>query len=208
MPPCVLAAHGSTDPGYAEIVARLAVRVAQALPDVDVRIGFLDHGPPFVREVADPGSVVVPLLLAGGFHARTDLPEQAQGCLITPPIGPDAGLAQVLSDRLAEAGWNGTQSVLLAAASSTDPQSADDVGRMARWLGESVGQAVEVALIDAAGIPVGERGPEAVATYVLGPGRFASSIMTCGAAVIAAPLGDHPLIAEIIVTRYGRTAPM
>ncbi|MGO2586214.1 MAG: uroporphyrinogen-III C-methyltransferase, partial [Brachybacterium tyrofermentans] len=42
----------------------------------------------------------------------------------------------------------------------------------------------------------------AVATYLLAPGQFHSQLEGSGADLVAAPLGDHPLIAEIAVDRY------
>ena len=46
--------------------------------------------------------------------------------------------------------------------------------------------------------------PSAVATYLLAPGFFHDEIRrTVGAATtVSAPLGDHPVIAEIIADRY------
>jgi hypothetical protein len=42
----------------------------------------------------------------------------------------------------------------------------------------------------------------AVASWFLAPGLFHRRAMASGAAVVAAPLGAHPKIAELIVRRY------
>ena len=41
-----------------------------------------------------------------------------------------------------------------------------------------------------------------VASYVLAPGHFHDLVAAAGADVVAAPLGDHELVAEIALERY------
>src|SRR5206468_12461334 len=126
-PPLVLAAHGSADPRFGEVVGSIAVQVRLERPDLDVRIGYLEHGPPHLAEVVEPGAVVVPLLLASGYHVRVDLPAQAKDTIITPALGPDPQLADALADRLTEAGYDGGTPVILAAAGSTDDNALTEV---------------------------------------------------------------------------------
>jgi sirohydrochlorin ferrochelatase len=207
-PPCIVAAHGSTDQGYALVVESLAAQVAAARPTLEVRVGYLDHGPPYLADVAEPGSVVVPLLLSSGFHVRSDIPKQAPDCTVTAAVGPDRRIVEVLIARLKEAGWEREQPLTLAAAGSADPRALADVHQMARDLGDEVGRSVEPAFASAGEPRLADLRPVAVASYLLAPGVFATAVARCGAQVIAAPLGDHPLIAWIILDRYGRTAPM
>ncbi|WP_237048107.1 hypothetical protein [Lentzea guizhouensis] len=42
----------------------------------------------------------------------------------------------------------------------------------------------------------------AVASWLLAPGVFHDLVSGCGADVVAAPVGAHPLIAEALVRRY------
>ena len=41
-----------------------------------------------------------------------------------------------------------------------------------------------------------------VATYLLAEGRFHRALHSTGADVVAAPIGDHPAVAELVVHRY------
>ena len=67
-PPLVVAAHGSTDSRFAAVVESLAAQVRGLLADVDVRVGYLDHGPP------DFAAVVLPTQEA---HAKRDKEDEA-----------------------------------------------------------------------------------------------------------------------------------
>jgi sirohydrochlorin ferrochelatase len=189
--PLVVAAHGSTDPRFAEVIESLAALVAGLRPALEVRIGYLDHGPDL--GVAAAGGVTVPVFLARGYHVHTDVPAVAD--LVAPAVGPDPRLATVLADRLREAGWNGGPAVL-AAADSSDPRALADVRQMAADLGAVLGAEVSAAFVSE--LP----DADAVASYLLAPGAFADRIATCGARIVSAPLGADPLIAEIILDRY------
>ena len=41
-----------------------------------------------------------------------------------------------------------------------------------------------------------------VATYLLAEGRFHRALHSTGADVVAAPIGDHPALAELVALRY------
>jgi sirohydrochlorin ferrochelatase len=88
---------------------------------------------------------------------------------------------------------------------------------MGALLGAQLGREVTVGFISAATPSVGEAvaavraragrdARVAVANYLLAPGFFHLQLEAAGADVVAAPLGDHPLIAEIIVDRYQQMA--
>jgi len=83
--PLVLIAHGSTDPRFDEVVQAVASRVRVLRPQLEVRVGYLEHGPPSVADVA-AGGVLVPLLLASGFHVLRDLPSQAPGAAVSNAV--------------------------------------------------------------------------------------------------------------------------
>ena len=183
-------------------------------PEVDVRVGYLEHGPPHVADVVEPGAVVVPVLLTSGYHVRVDLPAQAADVVVTEAVGPDPRLAAALAQRLAEAGYDGG-AVTLAAAGSADQRALDDVTVAAAQLADMVGADVSPAFVSAGEPRLADVGPQVVSTYLLAPGLFADKVAACGARVIAEPLGAHPLLAEIVLDRYrsnvaqppGRTAP-
>jgi sirohydrochlorin ferrochelatase len=106
--PVLLAvAHGSRDEAAQDSVRALAGRVQALAPDVTVRVGFVQHGPPAIADAlaaAGPGTVVVPLLLSGGYHLNVDIAAAARaaGAQVAAPLGPDDRLAEALADRLAD----------------------------------------------------------------------------------------------------------
>ena len=204
-PPLLLVAHGSRDRRFAEVVDAVAAKVRTLDPSLDVRVAYLEHGPPSVADVAEPGAVAVPLLLSAGYHVRVDLPAQAPGLLVADAVGPDPRLADALGDRLAEAGYDGRTAVTLAAAGSADPRAVDDVRRAAAQLADRLGVDVAPAYISAGEPRLADVAPLAVATYLLAPGQFADAAAACGAAVVSAPIGAHPAVAEVVLDRY-RTA--
>ena len=179
----------------------IAASVRERLPDVDVRIGFLEHGPPHVGEVVGDGAIAVPLLLSAGYHVRVDLPAQAANVMVTPAVGPDPRLALALAQRLQEAGYAGGP-VTLAAAGSADAQAREDVARAAAQLAEVLGVPVSAAFVSAGEPRLADVRPTAVSTYLLAPGLFADKVTACGAPVVAEPLGAHPALPEIVVDRY------
>jgi len=199
VPALVITAHGSSDPRFAAVVDDLAGIVRGERPDLDVRIGYLDHGTPF-ETVTDADSVVVPVLLSNGYHVREDIPGRFAGT-VTPAVGPDRRLTLLLVRRLREAGW-AREPLTLAATGSADPRALADVHQMARDLGDELGLDVPVGFISAGEPSLRELEPVAVATYLLAPGAFSDSLIDSGAAIVAAPLGADPLIAEIILDRF------
>jgi sirohydrochlorin ferrochelatase len=215
-PPLVIVAHGSRDPRFAEVVEAVAAGVRLLDPHLDVRVGYLEHGPPEVADVMAQGSVAVPLLLAAGYHARVDLPAQAPDVRITDAVGPDRRLAVALTQRLLEAGYDGEAPVTLVAAGSADVRALADVERAAAHLAAHLDVPVTPAYLSAAQPRLADLTPAAVASYLLAPGVFADLAAGCGAPVVAAPLGAHPVLPEIVLDRYraagvaqppGRTAP-
>ena len=216
-PPLLIVAHGSSDPRFAAVVQTVAARVRALAGPVDVRTGYLEHGPPLVGDVAEPGAVAVPLLLSAGYHVRVDLPAQAPGVRVSAAVGPDPRLADVLAQRLREAGYAGGE-VTLAAAGSADPRSLADVQSTAEQLAQVLGEPVRPAYVSAGQPRLADLHPRAVASYLLAPGQFADAVSACGATVIAQPIGAHRVLAEIVLDRYraqvavaaqppGRTAP-
>jgi sirohydrochlorin ferrochelatase len=185
--PLVLAAHGSADPRFAQVIESLATSVRQLRPELEVRVGYLDHGPDL--RVASVGGVTVPVFLARGHHVQVDVPARAD--VVTRALGPDPRLAAVLAERLREAGWDG-QPVALAAVSSTEPQAHADVAATA----------AQLAAVLRVAVSVDDVADGAVASYLLAPGGFADRIAGSGATIVSKPLGADPRLAEIIVDRY------
>lgn len=198
----VLVAHGTRDPAGAVVTEGLADLVRGWV--ADVRVAYADVHRPDVtsvlREVDGP-AVVVPAFLAAGYHVVVDIPAQVRAAgtpaVITPHLGAD--LVPVARKRLVEAGWVPGQRVVLAASGSSDPSALAEVRHAARLLGASAVGFVatgEPALADV--VTTGT----AVASWFLAPGLFHRRAAGCGAAVVAAPLGVHATVAELVARRY------
>src|SRR3954454_24919309 len=177
-PPLVLVAHGSTDPRFAAVVEAIAADVRASAPDIDVRIGYLEHGPPHVADVVEPAAVVVPLLLTSGYHVRVDLPAQAADVLVTDALvtdalvtralGPDPRIAAALAQRLREAGYDGGP-VTLAAAGGAEQRALDDRARAAGAGAAGLREPVATAYVSAGQPRLDDVAPRNVSTYLLAP---------------------------------------
>jgi sirohydrochlorin ferrochelatase len=167
-----------------------------------VHAGYLDHGSPLLSDLDMPGSVVVPLLLSGGFHVHHDIPAAAPQARVTPPLGPDPRLAAVMADRLREAGWDEAAAVVLAAAGSDDPRAIADVHTAAEQLREELGVDVTVGFIAGGRPRVADGESTAIASYLLAPGHFADELARMPVPVVSAPIGADPTVAEVILDRY------
>lgn len=198
----VLAFHGTRDPRGALVCEEIAGLV-RSVVDVPVVVAYADVRGPYVRSVVDGPCVVVPVFLAAGYHVRVDIPEQIgarDGVVVTPPVGLD--VVPAVRDRLREAGFRRGDAVVLAAAGSSDPRALATVRRAAEMLG-----ACAVGYVATASPRVGEvvarlSGRVAVASWLLAPGVFHESLAGCGADVVAAPVGAHPVLVEVVVRRY------
>ena len=122
-PTLVLAAHGSRDPRFGDTARRVRDAVAAQLPGVTVRLSFLDLNVPLVGDVVaeSDAPVVVPLLLAAGYHSKTDLPailaERNPYARQTEVLGTYP-MTSALRQRLAEAGMSEQDGVILCAVGS------------------------------------------------------------------------------------------
>ncbi|KOV76929.1 sirohydrochlorin chelatase [Nocardia sp. NRRL S-836] len=199
----VLAFHGTRDPRGAVVCDEIAALVRDAV-DVPVEVAYADVRQPDVRSVVDGPCVVVPAFLAAGYHVRVDIPEQIgarRDVVLTSPLGVDA--VPAVRDRLREAGIRRGDAVVLAAAGSTDERALADVRRAAALLGaEAIGY-VATATPRVPDVVAGLRGRRvAVASWLLAPGVFHSSLAECGADVVSAPIGAHPLVVDALVRKY------
>jgi sirohydrochlorin ferrochelatase len=187
----------------AEMLRTLVDAVARRLPAVEVRLGFIELSEPLLADVLPEldAPVVVPLLLSRGTHVARDLPADA-----APPLGPDPVLTGVLLDRIAEAGIRPGTPLVLAATGSATIEGQDDVRAQADLLAEYWPSGVTAAFVTAARPTVSEAidvvrlttGIQpAVVSYFLAPGLLPDS---AGAAT--RPIGDHPAVAELVLTRY------
>lgn len=229
-PVLMACSHGTRSREGRDVTRALLTRVA-ALGSMPVRESFVDVQHPRVaeavaqystelndlrtREAAEVETVVVPLLLSTGYHVRDDIGAAVAGhrAVAAEPLGPDARLATVMAERLREAGWREGEPVVLAGSGTRVTDGVDMVEAMVPLLAAEIGAGVRAGYAYAASptveeavtqaradVPAGTR--VAIASYMLAPGHFLRLVQGAGADVVAAPLGDHPLVAEVVLDRY------
>ncbi|MGD3106375.1 sirohydrochlorin chelatase [Streptomyces sp. YGL11-2] len=225
-PTFVAVAHGSRHPQAAPTVRALLARVRALRPGLPVRLGHIELDRPLLADTLAGlrGEVVlVPLLLTRGHHVTHDLPAALAAAdhltgRIAAPLGPHPLLAEALHGRLLEAGLparpRARSAVVLAAAGSRAPRSAEDTARTAELLSARLGGLpVLPAYASAAAPTVPEairtltaRGHDprriAVAACFTAPGRFADQCAAAAPGPAAAPLGDHTALARLVLHRY------
>jgi sirohydrochlorin ferrochelatase len=218
----ILVAHGTRKAHGVEMIGELAERVSAVL-DCRVRTAFVDVLGPTPADVLqtlpdDGPAVLVPAFLSSGYHVRTDIPRHVAASghpdtVVTAALGPAQQTVRVLVDRLLESGWRPSDSVVMAAAGTSDPGAQRDLRVTAALLSAAVGQRVELAYA-ATGEPsvasavarLRTRGARrvAVASYLLADGLFQDRLRASGADVVAEPLGAHPGVVRLIASRFRR----
>ena len=217
----VLVAHGTRKPGGVSMIGELADRVGAALAR-PVRVAFVDVlGPTpseVLRSLDGAPAIVVPAFLSSGYHVRSDLPDHIAASAhpavtVTPALGPDPQMVRVVTDRLLESGWRPGDSVVLAAAGTSDRGAQRDLRITATLLSAALGNRVELAYA-ATGEP---RVPQAVrrlraagarrvviASYLLADGLFQDRLRGAGADLVTAPVGLHPGTVRLVTARFRR----
>ncbi|WP_315583983.1 sirohydrochlorin chelatase [Actinomyces viscosus] len=219
--PLVLLAHGSRRPGPSSVMSRTAQRIRTILPEVEVRTGYVELQSPdpatALAGLVDP--VVLPFFLARGYHVLNDVPAAVQrhgSGTVTGHLGAEDRLVEAVAQRLHEAaaplgGLASLDHIVLGAAGSRQAAALEEVEAVSRMLEERLGRRVTPAYLSAARPTVRDavnagraRGARrvGVATYLLAEGRFHRALHSTGADVVAAPIGDHPAVAELVAHRY------
>jgi sirohydrochlorin ferrochelatase len=234
LPPLVLAAHGSPHPDHAASILELRDAIGRR---GDVHVGWLDFAEPdlagavaLAREstndrlsAAEQRSrrrgavVVVPLLLAAGYHAKVDIPRMLSGLrrvLLTPPLGPDPLLAAAVARRLSDVGTPREDPVVLAAAGSSDEYAVAQVEQVAEYLRALRSGPVRTGFLSGEGPPLAKvvrdlaagDDPVTVATYLLSPGALADRVRevsrAAGAYKVTAAIAVAPELVELIRARW------
>ncbi|MBO3083792.1 sirohydrochlorin chelatase [Cellulomonas fengjieae] len=221
-PVLVGCSHGTDDLRGRAAIRSILTGVAAARPELDVREAFVDVQEPAVADVVThaldsdaPGAVVVPLLLSVGFHVRVDIADAVDqpGATAAAPLGPDPRLVEILLDRLTAVGLGPDDSVVLAAAGSTDPAAALAVEAVAAGLADRLEQPVTIgygagaeprvtAAVATARADLPPGGRVVVASYLLAPGYFYDRVLEAGADAVAEPLAPDVRLVDIVLDRY------
>jgi sirohydrochlorin ferrochelatase len=216
----VLVAHGTRKSSGVEMIGSLAQRVAATLGS-PVHVAFVDVIGPTPAEVlrglTDP-AILVPAFLARGYHVNDDIPAHVAASghpdvTVAEALGPSPEIARVLADRLIESAWCPGDSVILAAAGTSDPAARSDLHKMAASTSALTSSRVELAFA-ATGEPavadavaaLRSRGARrvVVASYLLADGLFQDRLRDSGADAVSDPLGSHPAIVRLIASRFRR----
>ena len=218
-PALIAVSHGTSSPAGQAAVAGLVDAVRRRLPDVGVSEAFVDVQKPSPAEVLDAfagPAVVVPLLLAPGFHVHVDIARSVEGrdATAAPVLGPSRAITAILLDRLRAAGLQTEDAVVLGVAGSSDVRAHQSIDRAAARLAMRLGREVMVGHLGGTGRRVDDVIMEAqasgrrvvVATYLLAPGHFADLLDRGDADVVAAPLLDagppDPRLVQVVIDRY------
>lgn len=226
----ILVAHGTRSTAGMQTIGALSSAVADRIGPL--RTAFVDVLGPnpaeVLAEVRQPSvvvpsvvvpAVVVPAFLASGYHVHTDLPSRIaesghRNVSVMPALGPDPRLADVMRDRLHEVGWRRGDAVVMAAAGSSNPRARRELQWAATLLAGRVGE-VRLGYVATGSPRVGDvvsrlraagRRRIFIASYLLAPGLFHDRLADIGATAVAAPLGVHPGVVDLVVDRFSRGA--
>jgi sirohydrochlorin ferrochelatase len=215
----ILTAHGTRRPSGVAMIGDLAARVSELL-DRSIAVAFVDVLGPTPSEVLSnlPGepAIVLPAFLSRGYHVRADLPAHIEASghrnvFVTPALGPSQEITRIIYQNLVETGWAPDDSVILAAAGTSDRRARADLDLAAALLSRLTGSPVTLGFA-ATGSPTirdavaGARRRGArrvvVASYLLADGLFQERLHGCGADLVTRPLGTQPGLAQLVAKRF------
>lgn len=214
--------HGTRSASGRRTIAQLRLAVEALRPGLEVLAAHVDVQKPALDDVVarlsarGRRSVVVPLLLSTGYHVRHDVRRAVAASdgwsRAGAALGPDETILDVVDDRLAAAGAQAQDAVVLAAAGSLNPRAVGDVEEVVAALARRRGVPVVAGFLAAQspGVPeaVAQVRAEhagarvAVASYLLAPGVFSGRLAEAGADLVADPLGADPRLAGLALRRY------
>jgi sirohydrochlorin ferrochelatase len=217
----IMVAHGTRRPEGVAMIGDLAQQVS-AMVAQPVRSAFVDVLGPSPGEVLScaaatgRAAIVVPAFLSRGYHVRVDLPAHVDASghpdvTVTAALGPSAQVTRLVAQQLRKAGWRPGDSVILAAAGTSDPAARADLRSTAGMLSALTGSSVELAFAATGepSVPAAvararrrSRARVAVASYLLAEGLFQERLRSCGADIVGDPIVTHPGLARLIASRF------
>jgi sirohydrochlorin ferrochelatase len=223
-PLVVLLAHGSVDPRHEADVGCLARRLTGRL-GLDVSAAYLENGSPDLPALARRSRrplVVVPLLLAQGYHARTDVPalvlrvepEVPTLTVARPPVMAGSMWARTAVNQLTGPA-EGARHLVLATAGSSDPRVLRAWDQAAAtWSREWGWRSVSVAHVGGNGRRLvdvlRDRAPATVVPALVARGRFADVVartVQAAGAHSTSPLGHAAAFADGVARLVGDVTP-
>ena len=148
----IATSHGTHSIAGQWAITALVDAVTRQAPHLAVEQAYVDVQLPDVNAALDRTNgprVVVPLLVAAGYHVHVDIADAVRRAKATvaSALGPDERLAGVLVRRLREVGATGRDVIVLAAAGSSDARALDSVEQMALLLSDAWGSDVSVGYL-------------------------------------------------------------
>ncbi|WP_120521260.1 sirohydrochlorin chelatase [Arthrobacter celericrescens] len=226
-PVLIACAHGTRNADGQAAIRQVLAEIEALRPGLQVVEAYVDVQEPELSAVVaglpeGTAAVVVPLLLGTGYHVKVDIPKAIKArpeVTAAPPLGPDPRLAELLAERLREAGLREDDGVLLAAAGSSLADGSVDSEEQARLLAGLLPNKVRVAYgasaepkvpdgVAALRAELAEAGPDGgagrvvVSSYLLATGYFHDQLFKAEADVVTAPVLPSPVLAEIALERY------
>ncbi|OBB66518.1 sirohydrochlorin chelatase [Mycobacterium sp. 852014-50255_SCH5639931] len=223
----IMVAHGTRRPEGVAMVEELAAQ-ASSLTGRPVEVAFVDVLGPTPSEVLSRAratgrpAIVLPAFLSRGYHVRADLPAHVElsghpNAIVTPALGPSGQVARIVGDQLVKCGWRPGDSVILAAAGTSDARARADLHTTATLVSALTGSRVSLGFAATGDPQLPEAVDEArrhapnarvvVASYLLADGLFQERLHGCGADLVSRPLGTHPGLARLIANRFRRAMP-
>lgn len=215
----IACSHGTAHPEGRAAVSGLVQALRREAHHREVVSAYVDVQEPSIDDVVRATSgrrIILPLFLSSGFHVNVDIVRAAgldSMVSAAPALGPDWILAEIGVRRLFEAGAGPGDTIVLAAAGSSDQRALKDVSKAARLLSAGWGGRVHVGSIGGGDTPIGEAVDIArayghrvvVSTYLLAAGSFDERLQECGADVITAPVLDggtpDPRLVNLVLAR-------
>lgn len=216
----VATSHGTRSRAGRAAVQGLVEEVARRARGIEVVEAFVDVQQPRVADVVAAlgrPCVVVPLLLAPGYHVHADISRAVEPmhAVAARTLGPDLRIAQLLVERLERSGADRDDAVVLAASGSSDVRARRAVEQSASLLGLLWGQEVTIGYLGGTGASLdvaleharGTGRRTVAATFLLAPGFFHDRLLASAADLVTPPLleGVTPdsRLVEIVLDRMG-----
>lgn len=201
----LLCAHGPQNTRGRAALAGLVNAVRREAHGLDVIDAYVDHQEPSIVstiEVTSGPRALVPLMLSYDRSVSVDVIRASHldpSVTVTPPLGPDWVLAEVGVRRLFEAGARSTDTIVLAADTTTNERALADTAKAAQLLSAVWGGRVHVGALGGPDTVLSEAVDVArayghrvvVSSYLLTAGTAHDAMRECGADVVTEPLLDN-----------------
>ena len=152
----LLVAHGTRRAGGVAMIGDLAAQVS-TLVGRRVQVAFVDVLGPTPSEVLSGAGVLrardrgarvfVPRIPRPHRSARPRRRQRASDVTVTPALGPSRAIVRIVAEQLVKSGWRRGDSVILAAAGTSDRRAQADLRTTAALLSTLTGSPVDLGFV-------------------------------------------------------------